>query len=156
LTATAIAEQIVVDPMPGVLPMTALARLLFPVPDVRRSTATLFLWWERRRPTYNLIVGGAGVITVATLQAMRWLPPHLQLDAPLPMIALYAICANVCYTFGFAFESMLQRIWGDEVAPVGPTLWRHGLVFSVGLTLFPIGIAWLGWLFIAARMYLLG
>jgi hypothetical protein len=34
--------------------MTALARLLFPVPDVRRSTTTLFVWWERRRPTYNV------------------------------------------------------------------------------------------------------
>jgi hypothetical protein len=37
------------------------------------------------------------------------------------------------------------------VAPVGPTLFRYGLVFSVGLTLFPIGLAWLDYLFELAR-----
>jgi hypothetical protein len=35
--------------------------------------------------------------------------------------------------------------------PVGPTLFRHGLIFSVGLTLFPIGVAWLGYLIAAAK-----
>jgi hypothetical protein len=59
---------------------------------------------------------------------------------------VYALCANLCYSLGFAVELLLQQLWGDEVAPVGPTLFRHGLVFSVGLTLFPIGMAWLAWL----------
>ena len=47
--------------------MPALARLLFPVPDVRRSPSTLLAWWESRRPIYNLIVGGTGLVTLATL-----------------------------------------------------------------------------------------
>jgi hypothetical protein len=136
--------------------MPALARLLFPVPDVRRSPATLLAWWERRRPLYNLIVGGTGLITVATLQVLSWLPPHLSFDAPLPMIILYGVAANACYTFGFALEALLQRLWGDDVAPVGPTLWRHGLVFSVGLTLFPIGIAWIAYLANALHWVLFG
>jgi hypothetical protein len=135
--------------------MAALAQLLFPVPDVRRSTATLLAWWESRRPTYNLIVGGAGLITLTVLHTLSWLPPHVNFDAPWPVIIVYGLCANVCYSFGFATEALLERLWGQDVAPVGPTLFRHGLVFSVGLTLFPIGIAWLGWLFLAVRHLLL-
>jgi hypothetical protein len=134
--------------------MAALAQLLFPVPDVRRSPATLLAWWESRRPTYNLIVGGTGLITLAVLHTLSWLPPHVRFDAPWPLVILYGLCANVCYTFGFALEALLERLWGQDVAPVGPTLFRHGLVFSVGLTLFPIGIAWLSWLFVAARHFL--
>jgi hypothetical protein len=135
--------------------MTALARLLFPVPDVRRSPATLLRWWESRRPAYNLIVGGAGILTLVSLRALSWLPPHFEFDAPLLPIILYGLLANVCYSFGFALEALLQRIWGDDVAPVGPTLWRHGLVFSVGLTLLPIGVAWMAYLVNTTR-WLLG
>ena len=136
--------------------MTALARLLFPVPDVRRSPATLFTWWESRRPIYNFVVGGTGLVTLAVLHTLSWLPPHLEFDAPLPLIIAYGVCANLCYTFGFAFEALLQRAWGDDVAPVGPTLWRHGLVFSVGLTLFPVGIAWIAYLVSATRWLIFG
>lgn len=131
--------------------MAALAQLLFPVPDVRRSPATLFAWWESRRPAYNLIVGGTGLVTLAALHALSWLPPHVRFDAPWPLVILYGVCANICYSCGFAVEALLERLWGQDVAPVGPTLFRHGLVFSVGLTLFPIGIAWLSWLILAAR-----
>jgi hypothetical protein len=136
--------------------MSALARLLFPVPDVRRSPATLLAWWESRRPAYNLIVGGTGLITLSVLHVLSWLPPHVPFDVPIALVTVYGLCANVCYTFGFAFETLLQRTWGDDVAPVGPTLWRHGLVFSVGLTLLPIGIAWIAYLFSATRWIVLG
>jgi hypothetical protein len=131
--------------------MAALAQLLFPVPDVCRSPATLLAWWESRRPAYNLIVGGAGLITLTVLHALSLLPPHVRFDAPWPLVLVYGVCANICYSFGFAIEGLFERLWGQDVAPVGPTLFRHGLVFSVGLTLVPIGIAWLGWLIVAVR-----
>lgn len=130
--------------------MTALARLLFPLPAVRRTTEIIG-WWESRRPTYNLIVGGAGLITLGTIQLMSWLPPHLPMTVPWQVVVIYGLTANVCYTFGAIIESALVRLWGDDVAPVGPTLFRHGLVFSVGLTLLPIGIAWLNYIAGAAR-----
>jgi hypothetical protein len=135
--------------------MTALAHLLFPVPDVRRSPATLFVWWERRRPTYNLIFGATGLVTLSVLHLLSWLPPHSHFDPPLALVVLYGVCANICYSFGFCIEALLQRLWGEEVAPVGPTLFRHGLVFSVGLTLVPIAFAWIGWLF-GTFMHLFG
>ena len=135
--------------------MTALARLLFPAPALRRSPEMLFAWWEFRRPTYNVIVGGTGLLTLAVLQVLSWLPPYLPMRVPWQLVVLYGVCANACYTFGFLFESLLARMWGDDVAPVGPTLFRHGLVFSVGLTLFPIGLAWVAYLFGAVKWVLL-
>ena len=134
--------------------MSALARLLFPVPDVRRSTTTLFKWWETRRITYNLIVGGTGLVTLGVVGALSWLAPHLRLGVPLAAVLAYGVLANLCYTFGFALEALLQRIWGNDVAPIGPALWRHGLTFSIGLTLFPAGIAWLLFLASGIRWWL--
>ena len=123
--------------------MTALSRFLFPLPVTRRSTTTLLAWWESRRPAYNLIVGAAGVATLTTIQLLSWLiPSHVPTGVWWGLVLVYGIAANVCYTFGFLFELLLHRLWGDEVASVGPTLFRHGLVFSVGLTLLPIGVMW--------------
>jgi hypothetical protein len=135
--------------------MTALTRLLFPAPAIRRSPEKLFVWWESRRPTYNLIVGGAGLLTLGTIQVLSLLPPHVPLQVPWQVVVVYGVLANACYSFGFMLESLLAKLWGDEVAPVGPTLFRHGLIFSVGLTLLPIGVAWLGYL-IGAMKWLLG
>ena len=70
---------------------------------------------------------------------------------PIIFVVLYGVAANVCYSFGFMFELLLDRLWGDEISPVGPTIFRHGLVFSVGLTLLPIGLAWVGYLVTLVR-----
>ena len=126
--------------------MTALARLLFPLPAVRRSPETLLVWWETRRPAFNAIVGVSGILSLATIQLISWLPPHVAMGVPWQAVVLYGVAANVCYSFGFLFEWLLDRMWGDDIAPVGPTLFRHGLVFGVGLTLLPIGLAWVGYL----------
>lgn len=134
--------------------MTAIVRLLFPVPAYRRSPVTLLRWWERRRPAYNLIVGGAGVVSLATLRVLELLPPHPRFPVSGPVVLVYGVMANVCYTFGFSIEALLERLWGGDVAPVGPTLFRYGLMFSVGLTLLPIGLGWLGYLASVAQLLL--
>lgn len=135
--------------------MTALARLLFPLPAVRRSPSTILLWWERRRLTYNAIVGTTGLVSLATLRVLEWLPPHTQeMRVPWILVVVFGLAANACYTLGFLLEALFHQLWGDDVAPVGPTLFRHGLVFSVGLTLLPILIGWVGYLVTVAQ-YLL-
>ncbi len=134
--------------------MTALARLLFPAPAVRRSPEVIVGWWERRRPVYNVIVGATGLLSWGVVELLAWLPPNRQGHLPWQLILVFGIGANVCYTFGSVVESLLARVWGDELLPVGPTLWRHGLVFSVGLSLLPIGFAWVDYLFSAVK-YLL-
>jgi uncharacterized membrane protein len=126
--------------------MAALVRLLYPLPDLRRSPLTLLGWWERRRPAYNLIVGTTGLLTVAVVDVISALTPGETPSVPLLAVIVYGIAANVCYTLGFAIELLLERLWGSQVAPVGPVLFRQGLLFSVGVTLLPIGLAWIAWL----------
>lgn len=126
--------------------MSALTRLLFPAPAEIRDTATILRWWESRRLTYNLIVGGTGVVTILAIKGIALLPP-LSTHVPIfwPGVIAYGLFANLCYSLGFATEAAMQRAWHDETPRVGPALFRQGLAFSVGLTLFPIALMGINW-----------
>jgi hypothetical protein len=67
---------------------------------------------------------------------------------------MYGFFANLFYSLGFVTEAAMQRVWGDETPRVGPALFRQGLVFSVGLTLFPIALMGIGWAFQLLRWIL--
>lgn len=126
--------------------MSALTRLLFPAPAEVRDTATIFRWWESRRLTYNIIVGGTGLVTIAAMKFIAMLPPvSMNMSVFWPGIVAYGAFANLFYSLGFATEAVMQRAWHDETPRVGPALFRQGLVFSVGLTLFPIALMSIGW-----------
>jgi hypothetical protein len=122
---------------------TALTRLLFPLPALRRSAFDIVLWWESRRMIFNTVVGATGLVTLASMFVVERLA-HLPLILPWQVVVLYGICANVAYSAGAALEVLSVKLWKEEIAPVGPTLFRYGLVFSVGLTLFPIALGGLG------------
>jgi hypothetical protein len=135
--------------------VSALTRILFPAPAELRDTATIFRWWESRRLTFNVVVGGAGIFTIVAMKAIAMTPP-LSMSMPIfwPGILAYGFFANLFYSLGFVTEAVMTRAWHEETPRVGPALFRQGLVFSVGLTLFPValmGIQWgfrvLSWLF---------
>ncbi len=108
-----------------------LARFLYPRP-ARRSVGGIFKWWERRRLAFSLIVGAGGGASLLAHGALGW----LEGDDPILLPALFWLLAvaNVCYTLGPVTESILHRIWGRDVLPVGPHLFRAGLALSVGVT----------------------
>jgi hypothetical protein len=61
---------------------------------------------------------------------------------------LFALGANVMYLLGPTIEILIDKVWGRTVLPAGPSLYRMGLTFSVGLALFPtliMTIAFVGW-----------
>jgi len=125
---------------------TSIGDFLYPPPAERRVGA-IIRWWESRRPAFNLIVGGSGLLAITFAAVGSVLPPN----APgfriifLPVI-LYGVLANICYSLGPAIEILLDKIWGRDVLPAGPALFRAGLTFSVGLTLvFPTIIVIVGW-----------
>ncbi len=127
--------------------MTALTRILFPLPDYRRTPLTLLRWWESRRLTYNLFVGGAGVVSVAFMTLISHLPPRPPGLGPVWRgVLIYGVLANVGYSLGWLAEMGLQTLWGDEAPHTGPVLFRQGLSFAVGLTLLPIPLALISWL----------
>ena len=135
--------------------VSALTRLLFPAPAEVRSTASIFRWWESRRLTFNVIVGGAGLVTLAAVKFIALLPP-LSMSMPVawPGVLMYGFFANLFYSFGFVTEAAMQRAWREETPRVGPALFRQGLVFSVGLTLFPIALMSINWAFQVLRWIL--
>lgn len=118
--------------------MTSLVDALYPVPDYRRTPLSLLRWWESRRWLYNKAVGAAGLMTLAGLIALH--PDRGDLFAPGLALAVlvYGGMANVCYTLGWVAELVAKLVWGREAPDVGPLLFREGLIFSVGLTLFPL------------------
>lgn len=106
-----------------------LVRFLFPAPAERRAGAIL-AWWEKRRPAYNLIVGAGGLVTVGV--AMLLTPASGAF--PFGPILAVGVMANLCYTLGPIAEVLANKVFGRRLLPLGPTLFRNGLVFSVGLT----------------------
>jgi hypothetical protein len=126
----------------GVPPMTALTEIFFGTVYFPRNGWTVVRWWEARRPVYNAAVGGTGLVTLAALALLNALPP---LVVTVQIALVYGIVANICYSLGPLFDLLARRLGGPDYAPVGPTLFRYGFVFSIGLTLFPVMIAGLWW-----------
>ena len=127
-----------------------LIRFLYPAP-ARRTAGGIFKWWESRRLAYNVIVGAGGALTmsIATVISQLVGQPMAVSELMAPVIPI-AIMANICYTLGPLTEWGLHRLWGREVQPVGPHLFRAGLILSAGATfLLPtllMGFALVLWL----------
>lgn len=119
--------------------MPSLVNVLFPAPSIRRSPLAVWRWWESRRLTYNALVGVAGLATLAT-NLVLWGPPRGAGPGPWLAVVAYGLAANVCFSFGAVAEVLLQRWLERDTYGLGPALFRHGLVFSVGLTLLPIPV----------------
>lgn len=131
--------------------MSALASYLFPVPSRHRSVAAVWLWWEERRPFYNLVVGATGLVTIAVVSTIVSIPGGIPGPPPvfqyLAVGGVYGIVANGCYCLGPLAESAMNWLWEDDAPRAGPAIFRQGLGFSVGLTLLPILIFTAGNLF---------
>jgi hypothetical protein len=134
--------------------MSMLGEVLFPNAAYRRSALSILGWWEARRGLFNLVVGGAGLITLLVVRLVSLIPPGVPFMFDWRVILAYGLLANACYTFGWAAETAAQRLWGDRVSPIGPALFRQGLAFSIGLTLLPTLLISLTWV-VRAGMWIL-
>jgi len=82
------------------------------------DTGQIIGWWETRRVPYNLLVGIAGVVSIAVcLLAVgvggAFLDKPLQRpDPPLfGFVLVYAVIANVFYSGGWLAELIWLRLW---------------------------------------------
>jgi hypothetical protein len=128
----------------------SLADFLYPTP-APRSVGGIVRWWEGRRLGYNLFMLPAGLTTVGVLGIVLNLPPGAP-PGGTPMepefftaCLIYGVIANVCYSLGAVVESAAHLVFGRELLPVGPALWRMGLTFSLGLTLLPAMVLTFVW-----------
>ena len=119
--------------------MTALASLLFPEPTLQRSPAAVLRWWEARRPLYNAVVGATGIFTLSLFGAVAG--GDMLADRMVwATVVAYAVMANICYSAGAPIELLVQRWLRRDTYGLGPALFRYGLLYSVGLTLFPVAL----------------
>jgi hypothetical protein len=129
--------------------MSSLVEVLYPVPDLRRTPLSTVRWWESRRLVFNKAVGAAGLVTLAGVPLIAALPPYASGMISWQMLAFaaaYAVAANLCYSLGWMAELLARRVWGRSAPDLGPLLFRQGLIFSVGLTLLPLLLAFGIWI----------
>lgn len=100
-------------------------------PRRHSSVLSIIGWWERRRVTYNLIVGFCGLLTLTVLAFGFGAPFEMLLAGAL----VYGGAANLCYTLGAPAESVAWLLWKDKANHLGPILLSLGTIFSVCLTL---------------------
>jgi len=117
----------------------SLQTLLFE-PTLMRSPLRILQWWERRRPLYNLAVGTVGLGTLCYAELLSLVARGEWLRVELPLILLYGVAANLFYTLGPVVENLAERWLDRPLYGLGPALFRHGLVFSIGLTVFPAAV----------------
>lgn len=103
---------------------------IFEVPKGKRSIFSTLLWWESRRPLYNLTVGLAGLPSLLILSVVGM--GHSVIFAAL----FYAFFANVCYCLGAPAELVARACWREKAESYGPVLLSLGTIFSVILTVF--------------------
>lgn len=123
--------------------MSALTRFFFRNEVTCRTPMEVIGWWEARRGGYNIAVGSAGLFTLAAVHLIARVPPFPESIPWQPTLfipLMYGFLANICYTGGWIAELWIRNTLGREMEPVGPTLFRYGFVFSIGLTLFPVAI----------------
>lgn len=121
---------------------------LFESEDGPRSAWQVIGWWEVRRVAFNLVVGIAGILTIATgalalgtANAFLQTPLHRP-DPPLFFFVLvYAVLANLCYTGGWVAELACRRLWPATRGDLAAVSFRLGLLFSILVTLLPAFLA---------------
>jgi hypothetical protein len=125
---------------------TAVERYFFSPLYYPRSRWAVVRWWESRRLFYNLVVGAAGVVTIAAGYFFTALPPYPgNFRAVWLLIPIYGLMANLFYSFGAPAELFLRRMFKDSGGPVAQALFRYGVAFAIGLTLLPIPLMAMGW-----------
>ena len=113
---------------------SALARFLYPKP-AKRTLGGIFKWWEKRRIAFNAMIGAGGAVSLGSHGLLTWLEGGaIEFPPAFGMLGMLLL-ANACYTLGPLTEAALHGIWGRDVLPVGPHLFRAGLALSVGITL---------------------
>jgi len=122
-----------------------LARPLFTRPDGQQSTGQTIGWWEARRIPFNLAVGAAGLVSLATVfaceiivESVQHVPAGPMPDPPfflLVAMLAYGVGANLCYTLGWVVELFVRWIWRERAGSFGPISFVLGLAFSIAFTL---------------------
>lgn len=117
-------------------------------------------WWETRRVPYNLLVGIAGLVSIAACFLAlgvggAFLKEPLQRpDPPLfGLVFVYAVIANVFYLGGWLAELAWLRLWRIRQPRLAVLSFSLGLLFSILMTLLPAvaAVSWVAYTFLTRQ-----
>jgi hypothetical protein len=120
------------------------------------SNRSVIAWWEMRRPFYNFVVGAAGfcMLLFCFVSAVTGdLLFHDPIGGIQPFFAVfgilvYGIAANIFYTGGWIAEIAVRTFRSKEEGDkFGARSFAYGTLFSILLTLSPVGLVILAWMF---------
>ena len=121
--------------------------------DGEEVSNRIIVWWEKRRLTYNLIVGITGITSLVLFLFFLFNSGHLKPgeDAIEPMGLMVAVLfgpliINCFYSLGWIAELILWRL-SIRSPRIGPALYIAGTSFSIFVLSFPAlfwGLALLG------------
>jgi hypothetical protein len=102
-------------------------------------------WWETRRFQFNVYVGAVGIVAwlLVLIAGSASVERGVDFEEPLAMIfgpVVYAVLANVCYTFGWLADVVFYR------GKARTWLYKSGVVFSMTITALPGLWAVVAWL----------
>ena len=103
-------------------------------------------WWEARRVPFNLIVGIAGIMTIAVVIVVSLAAYFLFSsdfgfpDSPLLAVfgvIFYALVVNICYTGGWIAELVIRTLWPEQADRFATLSLSLGVLLTVLVTLLP-------------------
>lgn len=74
--------------------------------DYQQIKRSAIRYWERRRIVYNVLLAPPAFLGYSITSALNWAgdPARTDYSFVLLWLALYAIGANICYSFAYALE----------------------------------------------------
>ncbi len=129
---------------------------LFSSPTGQDSPGAIFVWWEQRRVSFNLIIGTYGIVCLlvffVAITTSNHLPPGDDTVEPLALMAAPLII-NLLYTLGWIAEMTCRSIEPRVSPQFGPRLLKLGLGLGLFLSTLPaaywVGLRLLQWIGIA-------
>jgi hypothetical protein len=125
----------------------------FKVDVAEKKWWKIILWWEIRRPLYNLFLL---LFLGVTLAIFSFLPnDRLLVFYPGPMLALgfyfgiilFIVFANVFYTSGWIFQLIMRNMNWKEINYLSNKAYILGLIMTAFITLAPVILGILNFIF---------
>ena len=108
-------------------------------------------WWELRRIPYNLLILATGMACLAAIAAQQtwFVSPEKQfvIEDVRPVAAailLFALAANICYTFGWTTEVFIKLIWACPTKRFAEISYTIGLAVAFLATVLPTALLLIG------------